>query len=221
MFVLSGKIDTDQWIMVKLFDSSSVGQTGKLVGDLTVKYKHESEIAFSTYNPLAGDWRELDVDGVYELNIGASEFTLNGNYIISVECAGCVTFTLIVSIATKYIYETQNDLDTFITSPVDANLTQINGETDNVDNFLASTSVIVNGAVDGVTFTPTTTSFDTDLSGITLNNLYKLRSLYFTSGDLIGQAVSVKSCSLIDTKYRLAVSEMSTIPSDGDTFIIV
>ena len=92
--------DKDFWVPVRLVHSVDLvtGQTGKVVGDLTVTYLYEGTTGAGTaYAPAAANWKEGD-NGDYWLQIGASEFANYGRYRLTVACAGCHTYTAILNV---------------------------------------------------------------------------------------------------------------------------
>lgn len=103
-----GKLDTDRWYPVILLDDTDfkTGETGKVVGDLTVEYRRLGDAAsWQTYSPAAGNWNELG-DGEYALQMGAGEFTTAkgvGIYQVHVQCTGCLTYRFSVEVRTNLI----------------------------------------------------------------------------------------------------------------------
>jgi hypothetical protein len=95
-----GKVSGDQWYPVVLLDDTDfkTGETGKVVGDLTVQYKKLGAGAgWTAYAPAAGDWQEHG-NGEYGLNMGAGEFTSAGRWQVHIICAGALTYRFSVEV---------------------------------------------------------------------------------------------------------------------------
>lgn len=107
--MFEGKVSTDKWFPMLLVDGSNVGQTAKGTGDITVKYSYEAATSLTTYSPGASDWKEAG-EGVYWLQIGASEFTSAGKYKLLVACAGCVTYRQDIEVKSY----TENEVGVYI-----------------------------------------------------------------------------------------------------------
>lgn len=131
--MLEGKKDTDKWFPVILTDDGDfkTAKTGKFFGDVTCKYSYEAAVALSTHTVTTDEWKEVG-EGKYWLRIGASEFTSEGKYEVSVAVAGCLTFNFPVEVRDKTVAENMNDLDI-----VD---TVVDGIKDKTDNLPVNTS---------------------------------------------------------------------------------
>ena len=101
-----GKKNTDKWFPVKLVDDTDfkTAETGKVFGDVTAKYAAEGATSLTTYTVATADWKEAG-NGLYWLNIGASEFTAEGKYEVNVTCSGCLAFDFIVEVRDRTIAE--------------------------------------------------------------------------------------------------------------------
>jgi len=132
-----GKKSTDMWYPVLLLDEIDfkTPETGKVYGDVTVKYEAVSATSQSTYTVGSGDWTEAG-NGEYSLRIGASEFTAETKYQVSVACSGCLTHRFVVEVTDKTKAEMIDDIDTLLSripsalsisgGIVESNLKQIN-----------------------------------------------------------------------------------------------
>lgn len=89
----------DKWYPVELVDSTDgfTGETGKLVGDLTVEYAYEADVGWTVYGIIAAEWKEVG-DGWYWMSIGAGEFAAEGKYIVQVQEAGSRNYAYRVEI---------------------------------------------------------------------------------------------------------------------------
>jgi len=106
-----GKKNTDKWFPIRLVDSGDLytPETGIAFGSVTVKYGYEAATTESTYTVTTNDWKEQG-DGNYWLNIGASEFTSEGKYIVKVEATGCHDYSFVVEARDKTVAELINDV---------------------------------------------------------------------------------------------------------------
>ena len=107
MICYEGKTSTDTWHPLKLVDSIDLdtGETGKVVGDLTVEYQVCGTAGWVAYAGLAaGNWVEHD-DGSYDIQIGAAEFAAEGRYQVQIQCAGCGNVNFAVEVRDLTIAE--------------------------------------------------------------------------------------------------------------------
>lgn len=111
--MLEGKKGTDKWFPVILTDDSDfkTAETGKAFGDVTCKYSYEAATGLSTHTVTTDEWKEAG-EGKYWLRIGASEFTSEGKYEVSITVAGCLTFNFPVEVRDKTVAENMDDIDT-------------------------------------------------------------------------------------------------------------
>jgi len=102
--MLFGKKGFDKWFPVLLLDDADMKtpETGKVYGDVTVKYEYEAATSQTTYTVTTDDWKEAG-NGEYWLRIGQGEFSLAGKYFVSVACSGCLTYRFAVEATTRYI----------------------------------------------------------------------------------------------------------------------
>ncbi len=114
--MLEGKKDTDKWFPIVLIDDGDfkTAETGKAFGDVTCKYSFEAATGLSTHTVTTNEWTEAG-EGKYWLKIGASEFTSEGKYEVSLACAGCLTFNFPVEVRDKTLAESMDDIDTITT----------------------------------------------------------------------------------------------------------
>lgn len=96
---LEGKKDTDKWFPVRLVDATDLvtPETGVAFGDVTVVFGFEAATSESSYTVLTGDWKEQG-SGNYWLNIGASEFTSEGKYVVNVVAAVATEYNFVVEV---------------------------------------------------------------------------------------------------------------------------
>ena len=95
--IFEGKKNADKWFPVRLVDSVNLNtpETGIAFGSVVCKYGYEGAIAESVYAVTTNDWKEQG-DGNYWLQIGVSEFTGEGKYILKVEATGCADYNFVV-----------------------------------------------------------------------------------------------------------------------------
>lgn len=110
---LEGKKNTDKWFPVVLYDSGDfiTQETGKAIGDITVKYAYEGASSLTSYSPSAADWSEAG-EGKYWLRMGAGEFINEGKYQVSITCSGVVDYNFIVEVRDDTVAEMMDDLAT-------------------------------------------------------------------------------------------------------------
>lgn len=104
--MLEGKKNADKWFPVILLDSTDfkTAKTGIAYGSVTVKYSVGGATSLTTYTVATGDWKEAG-EGKYWLNIGASEFTTEDIYEVSVAAAASLTFNFGVQVRDKMVAE--------------------------------------------------------------------------------------------------------------------
>ena len=153
--MFEGKKNTDKWFPVVLLDGTDLvtPEAGKVFGDVTCKYHAEAGTSQSAYSVTTDDWKEAG-EGQYWLRIGASEFTAEGKYQVSVAVAGCATYRFVVEVTDETMAELINQMDTIISHldsgtnslNVFTELSDIEGKVDNVVDDLGvgtvSTSII-------------------------------------------------------------------------------
>lgn len=107
-----GKKNTDKWFPVVLLDDTDfkTPETGIAYTDITVKYHTEAATSQSTYSVASGNWAEAG-EGQYWLQIGASEFTAENKYEVSVSATGCLTHRFAVEVNDKTKSEMIDILD--------------------------------------------------------------------------------------------------------------
>ena len=81
----TSKLSTDSWVPVRLTSDTDgvTAITGIVHGAIDVDYGLASATSFTSYTPGSGNWKEMG-EGLYALNIGASEFGSAGRYMIRV-----------------------------------------------------------------------------------------------------------------------------------------
>ncbi len=105
-----------------------------------------------------------------------------------------------------------------------ANAIQIGGSTPAAARLALGANSIFIGAVDDSVFSPIVTRFETDSAAITVftgSGHFNNRVIFFTSGNLQGQAVEIQGYTIQGSNARFVVSEMTEVPANNDTFIIV
>ena len=85
----TSKLSTDSWIPVRLTSDTDgvTAITGIAHGSIDVDYGLASATALTSYTPGSANWKEMG-EGLYAVNIGASEFGAAGRYIIRVVDTG-------------------------------------------------------------------------------------------------------------------------------------
>jgi hypothetical protein len=111
-------------------------------------------------------------------------------------------------------------VDKFEIGPVNANVVQINSSSADAYNLGLSLDLIKVCTVDTANFSATSTDFETSSISDATTNVYKDKSVYFTSGNLIRQAKLILTCSLISGKVHITTSAFTGAPSNADTFFI-
>lgn len=101
MLTFEGKLDTDGWYPVVILASADgSAMTGVVFGDVTCKYAYEAAESLTTYSVTTNDWKESG-EGLYWLNIGASEFDALGRYAISISVTDAVVYRFPVQVTTN------------------------------------------------------------------------------------------------------------------------
>lgn len=111
-----------------------------------------------------------------------------------------------------------------VTARVTANADQVNGSAPAAVNLALGANTIVPGTVDTASFAATVSRFETDTAAIvalTAQDHFENRIIIFTSGTLKWQAVEINGYSIQGSNARFTVSEMTSIPANDVTFIIV
>jgi hypothetical protein len=103
---------------------------------------------------------------------------------------------------------------------IDTNETAVAGTTANATILAASLALIKSCTVDTANFSPTSTDFETSSISDATENVYKDKSVYFTSGNLIRQAKLILSCSLISGKVHITTAAFTGAPANTDSFFI-
>jgi len=96
----TAKKSTSTWVPVRLIsaDDGASRVISKAHENIGVEYGLAGAVTFTTYAGLSGDtWKEMG-DGLYSLDIGASEFDTVGRYIVSVsdKVGECMRYVCIV-----------------------------------------------------------------------------------------------------------------------------
>jgi hypothetical protein len=87
-------------------------------------------------------------------------------------------------------------------------------------NGVDQSVVLLTGVVDGVTFTPTTTEFETASITTAAADHYNGRVIIFTSGTLSGQATLITDYSKVGSNGRFVVNALTSAPENLGTFVI-
>jgi len=111
-----GKKNSDKWFPVIFIDSTDfkTRKTGIVFGGVTAKYHVEGATSQSTYTVLTADWKEAG-NGEYWINIGASEFTTEAKYTVTVQAAASLDASFVVEVRDKTIAELIDDVGTLLT----------------------------------------------------------------------------------------------------------
>jgi len=111
---MQAKISTDTWFPVVLLDATDgdTEETGVAYSDLTVKYvKMDGTDTLATYSVASGNWDEKG-EGIYSLQIGASEFDSEGIWEVSVSAAVAKKYRFYVDVVDKTHAELVDDVAT-------------------------------------------------------------------------------------------------------------
>ena len=87
-------------------------------------------------------------------------------------------------------------------------------------NGVDQSVVLLTGVVDGVTFTPTTTEFETASITTAAADHYNGRVIIFTSGTLSGQATLITDYSKVGSNGHFVVNALTSAPENLGTFVI-
>lgn len=220
-----GKKNTDKWFPIRLVDATDfyTPETGIAFGDLTVKYGFEAATSESSYTVTTNEWKEQG-DGNYWLQIGNSEFTSEGKYIVKVEAAIAYDYNFVVEIRDKTLAELIDEIGTAGTG-----LTDLGGmstgmkaeiQTEAEEAIVAKHLdhlISVAGAVSGGT--PTTTVFNTNLTEAS-DNHYERLHIHFITGNLAGETRRI--IDYIGISKRITVyPAFLEAPADADEFVIL
>lgn len=126
----------------------------------------------------------------------------------------------------------QNPADHVLTTPANklttetdgmahADLKEILGNAEAVQDFEASAKTIVRGTVDIAGFTPTATQFEADDITEATADHFNGRIIIWTSGLLKDQATDITDYSFVGGRGHFTVTAMTEAPADNDTFVIV
>jgi len=153
---MEAKKNTDTWFPVTLYDTSQDPVTGKVFGDVACKYSVGGATSLTTYTVLTADWKEAG-EGKYWLNIGASEFTAEGNYEVSIAVTDAVHFNFPVECVDNTLAEMYDVINTISSNTGEigvagAGLTNINlpNQTMDITGNLSGSVGSVSGAVGSV-----------------------------------------------------------------------
>ena len=103
---------------------------------------------------------------------------------------------------------------------IDTNLVAIAGSTTNATMFGASLTLMKSCTIDTANFSPTSSEFETSSISDATANVYKDKSIYFTSGNLIRQAKLILASSLISGKVHITTADFTGVSANGDSFFI-
>jgi len=108
-----------------------------------------------------------------------------------------------------------------ITSTVDANIVSIYSSEESAANLAASTQTIVIGTVSNYSFLPTETEFEASDITTASTGQYISRIIIFVTGNLKGQMKDITGYSLVGGMGHFTVSDFTSPPINGDTFVII
>jgi len=205
-----GKKVSDLWQPVLLLDDDDgkTAETGKAFGDLTVKYHYQGATSKTTYNITADDWKESG-EGEYWLRIGASEFSNEGKYQVSLACSGCRTHRFIVNVKDNTFAEVDDVINT------------ISGNVDTVESQNSYISTQISGLPDIDTIVASGNAEEWNMySDATLANQTELLTRVTNVSGLVdtleaGQTTIQSQNNYISTQVS-GVPDIDTIVASGD-----
>lgn len=212
------KDSTDVSVLLYIADSTDgtpeLGVAFNTAG-IDLKYRRDGAVATSITEATLAALTTAHTDGGF-LEIG------NGWYRFDVPDAAFATgvdkVLVYGTVTGMIVYGVTVELTE---ATVDANVTQISGDSTAASNLSLSAGQIIPGTVDTGTFTPTTSSFEADDITEATADHYNGRVIIFTSGDLLGQATSITDYSLQGSNGRFTVVAMTEAPANDVTFIII
>lgn len=146
-------------------------------------------------------------DGVFEVNLSASEMNHDETVIVLVPSAADVVVESI----------------SITTEPTPGDVIEIDSNADAAIRLALSADQIIPGTVDTVTntHTPTVTEFQADDILEATGDHYNGRIVIFTSGNLLAQATEIVDYQVVGGIGQFTVVAMTDAPANNDTFIIV
>jgi hypothetical protein len=190
-----GKKSTDKWFPVVLIDDDDflTAKTGVAFGDVTCKYSFEGATSLTTYTVTATEWKEAG-EGKYWLLIGASEFTAEGKYEVSVTVTDAIVYNFTVEVRDKTIAESMNDVDSILT--------------------LSNARITLTGTASAGSATTITLT-----GGVATDGYYDGQFVIITAGTGVGQARTILSYTsgLVATVTR----DWAVAPSIDSVFYVL
>jgi len=104
---------------------------------------------------------------------------------------------------------------------ISADIKAINSSATAAARLALSANQIIPGTVSTASHTPTTTEFEAADITTPTNEHYNDRVIIFTSGALLAQAAAITNYTLTGGKGHFTVTNLTTAPSNNDTFIII
>jgi len=115
-------------------------------------------------------------------------------------------------IASAVWYNPTRTLTSLTEDILDVNVISVNG--------IPQTNVIISGTVLDIGFVPTRSEFETGDINTAAADHYNGRIIVFTTGTLAGQACTIQDYSLEGLYGHFTVSQLTSAPTNGDTFAI-
>lgn len=110
----------------------------------------------------------------------------------------------------------RNKLDTTLSASMDA----VNGDVQSAINLGQATGIMEPGIVDTSVISATTTTFSSDISH-PIPQAFTKRSIYFLTGNNIKQYTKILNYVNVSGKWVFTTEEVTSIPVNGDTFLVI
>lgn len=207
-----------------VLDSDGAEYTGVAVGDVKISKNSGTPAALDGSATLTH--KEV---GIYELALTTSDISTIGQETVTLSKTTYVAAPVHIIVLPAKVYDsliggTDNlETDTIQWLGTDCSTPNVAG-IPKVDvaraNGVDQSVVLLTGVVDGVTFTPTTTEFETASITTAAADHYNGRVIIFTSGTLSGQATLITDYSKVGSNGRFVVNALTSAPEDQGTFVI-
>lgn len=174
-------------------------------------------LAAATTAWSSGGFVEVDstnMPGIYRLDVPNAAYASGAN-VVTVMLKGASNMVM-TPLAIQL-----HDQTTF-----DSNVTHLNSSATAAAQLALSSVGIFSGTVDTATFTATTTDFEVAIAApstpAAVNDHFNGRVLIFTSGTVAGQGASISDDTYTaNSKHKLTVPALTSIPANGVTFVIL
>jgi hypothetical protein len=171
---MNGILNQDTWYPVILTNATDfkTAVIGKVYSDITCKYFKTGDTSQTSFSVTSSNWKEAG-EGKYSIKIGATEWTNQAIYQVSISCSGCIVYNFPVD--TQSFTLISNDVGS-VQSSIDSLSADVGSVLSAVDSRASQTSVN-NVSADVGTVLSDVSAIQTVLNGIT--SLAKwLRGLY-------------------------------------------